>query len=52
MPPTDKTALECVIEVDTERLRLEKEAEMLAAKDDLGKFKLAFFLSNVCVCWF
>lgn len=35
MPPTDKNALQCVIEVDTERLRLEKEAEMLAAKGDL-----------------
>lgn len=35
MPPSDKTALECVIEVDTERLRLEKEAETLAATDDL-----------------
>lgn len=38
MPPTDKNALQCVIEVDTERLRLEKEAEMLAAKGDLGKY--------------
>ncbi|GAB1603570.1 ATP-binding cassette sub-family F member 2-like [Argonauta hians] len=35
MPPSDKTALECVIEVDTERLRLEKEAETLAAMDDI-----------------
>ncbi|XP_014783204.1 ATP-binding cassette sub-family F member 2 [Octopus bimaculoides] len=35
MPPSDKTALQCVIEVDTERLRLEKEAETLAAADDL-----------------
>ncbi|CAI9727681.1 ATP-binding cassette sub-family F member 2-like [Octopus vulgaris] len=35
MPPSDKSALQCVIEVDTERLRLEKEAETLAAADDL-----------------
>ena len=37
MPPSDKTALECVIEVDQERIRLEKEAEYLATKDDVGK---------------
>ncbi|WAQ94961.1 ABCF2-like protein [Mya arenaria] len=34
MPPSDKTALECVMEVDQERIRLEKEAEILATKDD------------------
>lgn len=32
MPPSDKTALQCVMEVDVERLRLEKEAEELASK--------------------
>ena len=37
MPPSDKTALQCVIEVDQERIRLEKEAELLATKDDVGK---------------
>lgn len=36
MPPSDKTALECVMEVDEERIRLEHEAEMLATKDDHG----------------
>ncbi|PVD30264.1 hypothetical protein C0Q70_09527 [Pomacea canaliculata] len=35
MPPSDKTALEAVIEVDKERLRLEKEAEDLGHKDDV-----------------
>lgn len=34
MPPTDKTALRCVIDVDTERLALEKEAEWLAVQED------------------
>lgn len=34
MPPSDKTALECVIEVDDERLRLEKEAEDLSHRED------------------
>lgn len=37
MPPSDKTALEAVIEVDKERLRLEKEAEDLGHKDDVGE---------------
>lgn len=34
MAPSDKTALECVMEVDEERIRLEKESEILATKDD------------------
>lgn len=34
MPPSDKTALQAVFEVDQERVRLEKEAELLAVKDD------------------
>ncbi|OWF43138.1 ATP-binding cassette sub-family F member 2-like [Mizuhopecten yessoensis] len=33
MPPSDKTALQCVIEVDKERLKLEHEAEVLASQD-------------------
>ena len=37
MPPSDKTAIQCVIEVDQERIRLEKEAEILATKEDIGK---------------
>ncbi|KAI2548530.1 ABCF2 isoform 5, partial [Pan troglodytes] len=33
MPPSDKTPLHCVMEVDTERAMLEKEAERLAHED-------------------
>lgn len=36
MAPSDKTALECVIECDQERIRLEREAEYFATKDDVG----------------
>lgn len=32
--PTEKTALECVMEVDEERLRLEKEADDLAHRTE------------------
>lgn len=34
MPPSDKTAMECVMEVDELRIKLEREAEILATKDD------------------
>lgn len=38
MAPVDKTALECVMEVDHERIKLESEAERLASlTDDDGK---------------
>jgi len=33
MPSSDKTALECVMEVDQERIKLEQQAEELAVKD-------------------
>ena len=33
MPPSDKTPLQCVMEVDTERSMLEREAERLAHED-------------------
>ncbi|XP_060949694.1 ATP-binding cassette, sub-family F, member 2b [Limanda limanda] len=33
MPPSEKTALECVMEVDDQRIMLEKEAERLGAED-------------------
>ena len=33
MAPSDKTALECVMEVDEQRIMLEKEAERLAHED-------------------
>ena len=34
MPPSEKTALEAVMEVDAERIQLEKLAEDLVSKDD------------------
>jgi len=34
MPPSDKTALECVMEVDQERILLEKKAEELATRSE------------------
>lgn len=37
MPASDKTALQCVMEVDEERVRLEKMAEQLVACEDDGK---------------
>uniref|UniRef100_A0A8C8EZ16 ATP-binding cassette sub-family F member 2 n=1 Tax=Oncorhynchus tshawytscha TaxID=74940 RepID=A0A8C8EZ16_ONCTS len=33
MSPSEKTALQCVMEVDAERIHLEKEAERLASED-------------------
>lgn len=36
MEPNDKTALQCVIEVDKEKMMLERESEILAARDDHG----------------
>lgn len=33
MPPSEKTALHCVMEVDEQRIMLEKEAERLASED-------------------
>ena len=49
MPPSDKTAIQCVIEVDQERIRLEKEAEYFATKDDVGKFDIDLTLIKVCL---
>lgn len=36
MPASEKTALQCVMEVDEERMRLEKLAEELVACEDDG----------------
>lgn len=36
MPASDKSALQCVMEVDEERVRLEKMAEQLVACEDDG----------------
>uniref|UniRef100_A0A3P9NHE9 ATP-binding cassette sub-family F member 2 n=1 Tax=Poecilia reticulata TaxID=8081 RepID=A0A3P9NHE9_POERE len=37
MAPSDKTALQCVMEVDEQRIMLEKEAERLAHEDECEK---------------
>ena len=41
MPPSDKTALQCVMEVDSERLLLEKEAERLAVLESDGQYSVS-----------
>lgn len=38
MPASDKTALQCVMEVDEERVKLEKLAEQLAHCEDDGNY--------------
>ena len=50
MPPSDKTAIQCVIEVDQERIRLEKEAEYLATKDDVGKSSQKYSFCSRFTC--
>jgi len=45
MPPSDKTAIQCVMEADSERQRLEKEAEELGAKNSEGN--ITFFMASV-----
>ena len=44
MASSDKTALECVVEVDEERARLEREAETLTSEGDQGseRYKTLF----------
>lgn len=44
---SDKTALECVMEVDAERTRLEAEAAELTKQGDEGseRYNIAFYLS-------
>lgn len=37
MPPSEKTPLQCVMEVDTERAMLEREAERLAHEDGTAR---------------
>lgn len=48
MPASDKTALQCVMEVDEERLRLEKMAEELVACEDDGKC-FSFNILDQCI---
>lgn len=46
MPASEKTALQCVMEVDEERMRLEKLAEELVACEDDG---ILLFYSSILV---
>jgi len=49
MAPVNKTALECVMEVDHERIKLEAEAERLAAiSDDDGKVVIEKSYDRIC----
>ena len=47
MAPSDQTAIECVMSVDAERVRLEHEAEHLAAINSDGK---GFFIAVNDTC--
>lgn len=48
MPASDKSALKCVMEVDEERLRLEKLAESLIDCDEDGKLlRVICFLGSI-----
>ena len=44
MPPSDKTAIQCVMEVEEERIKLEKEAEILATVANDGRNLLIKFI--------
>lgn len=46
MPASEKTALQCVMEVDEERIRLEKLAEELATQEDDGINQILFHMKN------
>jgi len=47
MAPSDKTALQSVMEVDAERVRLEHEAEQLATISSDGTFHVSLSLYNI-----
>lgn len=49
MPASEKSALQCVMEVDEERVRLEKLAEQLAACEDDGEISNLFFICLVII---
>lgn len=50
MAPSEKTALQCVMEVDEERIKLEKEAERLAHEDcELHTHASGFCYTNLQV---
>lgn len=47
MPASDKSALQCVMEVDQERIRLEKLAEELIACEDDGRFSFLNIILHI-----
>lgn len=46
MAPSDKTALQCVMDVDEERIKLEKETERLAHED--CELLVSFYTDEKC----
>ena len=48
MEASDKTALECVMEVDEERMRLEAEAAELTKLGDEGSDRYGFVAKSNC----
>ena len=48
MPASEKTALQCVMEVDNERVMLEKLADELASETDQGNYHyfISFFFKS------
>lgn len=46
MAPSDKTALQCVMDVDEERIKLEKETERLAHED--CESRVGFYTDEKC----
>ena len=53
MPASDKSALQCVMEVDEERIRLESLAEELAASEGDGNPLLlsSLFIMKFIICY-
>ena len=52
MPPSDKTAIQCVMEVEEERIKLEKEAEILATVANDGRILLITVRNEVAKVMF
>jgi hypothetical protein len=52
MAPSDKTALECVLEVDQEKHRLEVEAEELALRNTEGIIYITWIIYITCSAYF
>lgn len=52
MAPSEKTALQCVMEVDEERIMLEKEAERLAHEDCRSNSSFDNVEQMLSICFF